>query len=115
MKINFPYSILILLSFSINSLAQNDSIKKERYTAHNKGKFTVSWGGNREKYTKSDIHFVGDNYNFVVNNAVAYDKPKGWHVDYITPGKMTIPQTNFKLGYFITDKYSISIGVDHMK
>lgn len=28
---------------------------------------------------------------------------------------MTIPQTNFKLGYFITDHYSISIGEDHMK
>jgi hypothetical protein len=23
---------------------------------------------------------------------------KGWHVDYINPAKMTIPQTNFKLG-----------------
>ena len=115
MKINFPFSLLILLYFSINSFAQNDSIKKERYTAHNKGKFTISWGGNREKFTKSDIHFVGDNYNFVVNNATAHDKPKGWHIDYITPGRMTIPQTNFKLGYFITDHYIISIGVDHMK
>jgi hypothetical protein len=58
---------------------------------------------------------VGEDYNFVVENALSHDKPKGWHVDYITPGRMTIPQTNFKLGYFITDKYSISLGVDHMK
>jgi hypothetical protein len=28
---------------------------------------------------------------------------------------MTIPQTNFRMGYFITDKYNISLGVDHMK
>jgi hypothetical protein len=28
---------------------------------------------------------------------------------------MTIPQTNFRMGYFITDHYNISIGVDHMK
>ena len=28
---------------------------------------------------------------------------------------MTIPQTNLRLGYFITDHYNISIGVDHMK
>src|SRR5690606_38459881 len=27
----------------------------------------------------------------------------------------TIPQTNFKLGYFISDNYSIAIGMDHMK
>ncbi len=36
-------------------------------------------------------------------------------MDYINPMEMTIPQTNFKLGYFINDHYNISIGVDHMK
>jgi hypothetical protein len=104
-----------MLFCSISTFAQNDSISKDRYTAHNKGKFTISWGGNREKFSKSDITYKGDNYFFMVEDAVAHDKPKGWHVDYITPGRMTVPQTNFKLGYFITDKYSISVGVDHMK
>jgi hypothetical protein len=28
---------------------------------------------------------------------------------------MTIPQTNLRIGYFITDHYNISIGFDHMK
>lgn len=98
-----------------SSFAQNDTIKKERYTAHNKGKFTVSWGGNREKFSNSDITFKGNDYRFTVENAIAHDKPKGWHVDYITPGRMTVPQTNFKMGYFISDHYSVSIGVDHMK
>ena len=28
---------------------------------------------------------------------------------------MTIPQTNFRMGYFISDHYSIAIGWDHMK
>ncbi len=115
MKTNFLYSTLLFVSFSISSIAQNDTIKKERYTAHNKGKFTISWGGNREKFTESDIHFKGDDYNFTVQNAEAHDKPKGWHIDYITPSRLTIPQTNFKLGYFITNKYSVSIGIDHMK
>jgi hypothetical protein len=100
---------------TFSAFAQNDSIKKERYTAHNKGKFTIAWGGNRGYYTDSDIRFKGADYNFLVHNADAHDKPKGWHIDYIMPGSMTKPQTNFKLGYFISDKYSISIGVDHMK
>jgi hypothetical protein len=111
---HYSYAFLIFF-ISINTFAQNDTILKQRYTAHNKGKFTISWGGNREKYSESDIHFVGTDYNFLVQNAEAHDKPKGWQMDYITPGRMTIPQTNFKLGYFITDKYSVSIGVDHMK
>jgi cytochrome c1 len=45
----------------------------------------------------------------------AHDKPKGWHVDYINPARMTIPQTNLRIGYFINDHYNISIGFDHMK
>ncbi len=115
MKTNLFKFVLLILFISYGTFAQNDTIVKDRYTANNKGKFTISWGGNRDKYSQSDIHFMGDDYNFVIQNAEAHDKPKGWHIDYITPGRMTIPQTNFKLGYFITDKYSVSIGVDHMK
>jgi hypothetical protein len=107
--------IVILFISIINFSAFAQDIETVKYTASNKGKFFISWGGNRESYSKSDIHFEGDNYNFTIKDATANDKPKGWHIDYINPLRMTIPQTNFKLGYFISDKYSISIGVDHMK
>ena len=86
-----------------------------KYTESNKGKFYVYWGGNRGYYSNSDIHFYGPNYDFTVENATAHDKPVGLHIDYINPVNMTIPQTNFRLGYYFTDKYNISIGVDHMK
>ena len=115
MNNKFLHSAFLTLFFLIKISAQNDSIKKEKYTAHNKGKFTISWGGNRGYYTESDLHFIGDDYNFVLQSVKAHDKPKGYHVDYIMPGSMTKPQTNFKLGYFFTDKYTISVGVDHMK
>jgi hypothetical protein len=114
LKTTIVYSALLSLFFSISLLAQTET-NSTKYTAHNKGKFTVSWGGNRDKFTNSDITFKGDNYNFTVENATAHDKPKGWHLDYINPAKMTIPQTNFKMGYFFTDHYSISLGLDHMK
>ena len=112
MKTKFLF--FILFGFSLNSLAQEE-IKVEKYTAHNKGKFFVSWGGNRESYTKSDVTFTGQDYNFTIANMAARDKPKGWHVDYINPMRMTIPQTNFRLGYFVSDHYSVTVGVDHMK
>lgn len=99
-----------------NCLSAQEEIKvQEKYTAHNKGKFFISWGGNRDSYTKSDVTFRGDGYKFTVKDMVSHDKPKGWHVDYINPSRMTIPQTNFRLGYFINDHYSVTIGVDHMK
>ena len=108
------YLFFILFSFSLNTFAQEE-INTQKYTAHNKGKFFVSWGGNRESYTKSDVTFTGKDYNFTIDNMAAKDKPKGWHVDYINPMRMTIPQTNFRLGYFVSDHYSVTIGVDHMK
>jgi len=104
-----------LVLFSLNVFAQEAIKIQDKYTAHNKGKFFVSWGGNRETYSKSDIQFKGTDYDFTIYDVSAKDRPKGWHIDYINPGRMTIPQTNFRMGYFINDHYSIAIGVDHMK
>lgn len=109
--------MVIAITFAITSGAQTDQKIEEtkKYTATNKGKFFISWGGNRETFSKSDIRFKGDGYDFTIHDASATDKPKGWHVDYINPARMTIPQTNFKMGYFFSDKYNIALGVDHMK
>jgi hypothetical protein len=109
------YSAFLVMCFSKNTFAQEEIKIQDKYTAHNKGKFFVSWGGNRESYSKSDITFKGKDYNFTLDNVKAHDKPKGWHIDYVNPARMTIPQTNFKMGYFVSDYYSVSIGVDHMK
>jgi len=103
------------MCFAVNIFAQDEIAIQDKYTAHNKGKFFVSWGGNRDSYSKSDVTFKGENYNFTIHDMEAHDKPKGWHVDYINPARMTIPQTNLRVGYFISDHYSIAIGVDHMK
>ena len=106
-------SLAICCAFTQIGFAQEQT--PEKYAAHNKGKFFINWGGNREAYSKSDIRFWGNGYDFTLSNVRAHDKPKGMHVDYIDPLRMTIPQTNLRIGYYFTDKYSISIGVDHMK
>jgi hypothetical protein len=108
------YAFLIIL-FTNNTIAQEVTEIQTKYTTHNKGKFFISWGGNRDSYSKSDITFRGKDYNFTLDNVQAMDKPKGWHIDYINLAKMTIPQTNFRIGYFVSDHYSVAIGVDHMK
>lgn len=115
MKKSLLVTLLLLFFASFKSIAQEEIKVQDKYTAHNKGKFFVSWGGNRESFTKSNINFSGDDYNFTIYDVEAHDKPKGWHVDYVNPGRMTIPQTNLRLGYFISDHYSITLGVDHMK
>ena len=108
-------AVLTFCVFSQYAFSQETVENPEKYTAHNKGKFFIYWGGNRESYTKSDIHFQGADYDFTLYDVEAHDKPKGWHVDYINPARMTIPQTNLRIGYFVNDHYYVSIGVDHMK
>ncbi|OUR99343.1 hypothetical protein A9Q86_12270 [Flavobacteriales bacterium 33_180_T64] len=106
--------VIIILSLTSNNLSAQE-VDATKYTSSNKGKFFISWGGNRESYSKSDIRFKGDNYDFTVYDATALDKPKGWHIDYINPTRITIPQTNLRIGYYISDHYNISFNVDHMK
>ncbi|MEL1240666.1 hypothetical protein [Flavobacterium flavipallidum] len=110
------YTAALVAFLFTNCLSAQEELKvQEKYTAHNKGKFFISWGGNRDSYSKSDVTFSGEGYRFTVEDMVAHDKPKGWHIDYINPSRITIPQTNFRLGYFINDHYSVTVGLDHMK
>lgn len=108
---SFITSFALMQSIS----AQEKAINPVKYTAHNKGKMFIFWGGNRESFSKSDIHFKGPDYDFTLYDVRASDKPKGWSIDYVNPARMTIPQTNFRIGYFINDHYNISLGFDHMK
>ncbi len=109
------FSLLTFYCLTQTVSAQEKTTNPDKYTAHNKGKFFVYWGGNRESFSKSDIHFKGENYDFTLHNVGASDKPKGWQIDYVNPARMTIPQTNLRIGYFINDHYNIAIGLDHMK
>ncbi|MEC4115052.1 hypothetical protein [Myroides pelagicus] len=115
MKHIYKLIAVLCLFSSMIGIAQEAVTTPLRYTDSNKGKFYVYWGGNRGYFSNSDIRFRGADYDFTLEDVQASDRPKGWHIDYINPTRMTIPQTNFRLGYFISDKYNISIGVDHMK
>lgn len=116
MKSIYLIAILVLLplTFAFSQEPAN-TVDAAVYTSSNKGKIYIYWGGNRGYFTKSDIRFRGDDYDFTLYDVKSHDVPKGWHIDYINPGRMTIPQTNFRLGYFLTDHYNISFGIDHMK
>jgi hypothetical protein len=81
----------------------------------NKGKFFVYWGWNREHYSTSDITFKGNDYRFTLNNVKADDKPKPFGIYFLKLDELTIPQTNFRVGYFLKEHYTVSIGFDHMK
>lgn len=107
------FLLLSLLSVSFSSTAQDTLTTK--YTSSKAGKIFFYWGWNRAQYSRSDIQFTGDAYNFTLHNVKANDAPTGIHMDYINPLRLTIPQTLCRIGYFMSDKYALSLGFDHMK
>ncbi|NNE56370.1 MAG: hypothetical protein HKN32_10135 [Flavobacteriales bacterium] len=79
-------------------------------------KLYITWGYNRAYYNPSDIHFQGEGFNFTLYDVHATDIPEPFDAKvYLNPLKLTIPQFNFRLGYYINDKVAISAGWDHMK
>jgi hypothetical protein len=111
----FARTILVVIIFSLclqfSGKAQNTPIRPA-----NKGKLYILWGWNWGYYSKSDIHFTGDNYDFVLEDVKAEDRQTQFSWDtYFNPLSITIPQTNFRVGYYVSDNWNLSFGVDHMK
>ena len=101
-------SILLAIIFSTYSTAQKSGGNKKRMFAY--------WGWNRGYFTKSDIHFKGSGYDFILKDVIAKDRQSEFSFrTYFHPAKFTIPQTNYGIGYYFHDHYFISLTVDHMK
>lgn len=93
---------------------QNSAIQKEPLSQ--KGQMLIFWGWNRAAFSNSDIHFRGEGYDFILHNVVAHDRPSEFsYHNYFQPDRVTIPQTNQRLVYFVKDHTAVVIGVDHMK
>lgn len=81
-----------------------------------KGDLFGCWGWNRAMFSNSDITFKGDDYDFTLMDVRAKDRQSRFEADvYFGLTTMTIPQTNMRFGYFLTDHLAITGGVDHMK
>jgi hypothetical protein len=105
-----------LFSFGFFCIFSLSNLKAQDTKTSRKSKFYAYWGWNRGFYTKSDITFKGENYNFKLQNVIGNDRQDKIGIDpYLIPGKATVPQYNFRVGYHINDRYHISLGVDHMK
>lgn len=107
--------LIIFLLFTINScFSQPPPLTIQEQSKH-KGDFYFYWGWNWGWYTKSTIDFKGNDYDFTLTKVRAKDRQSQFKLDYFNPSTATIPQYNFRVGYFITDKYSLTLGIDHMK
>ncbi|MEO6167589.1 MAG: hypothetical protein ABIO46_00785 [Chitinophagales bacterium] len=113
---------LIAQSNSGGSTPASDSSALQSIASHNlkktdnRGKFYFYWGYNGSAFTHSDIHFAGPDYDFTFFDVKAHDRPSHFSAGlYLNPATISIPQYNYRLGYHFTDRWSISLGQDHMK
>ena len=125
--INTPSFSILTLAFIVFLAFVNSGISAQElndnkvassishFKIHEKGKWFVTWGYNRSWYENSDIHFTGQGHDFILYNVVAKDRPSPLNLDYVNPTTWSTPQFNFRIGLFLSDKYSVSIGWDHMK
>ncbi len=102
-------TILILLPFI--SVAQHGNRKE----SDAKGTVFGYWGYNVSGYTKSNLRFVGPDYDFTLGGAKAHDRPELDPNVYFNLSKITIPQFNARIGYYFKDHWAFSFGYDHMK
>ena len=115
--------LIFILFLGINSVfGQKKDTIKELYKPSSiqnpltkKGVMFVFWGWNRAGFSKSDIVFKGNDYNFALHNVVAHDRPSDLSWDYINPGEVSKPQFNFRFAYFIKDNLALVGATDHMK
>lgn len=122
MKSEIKYTIkmitILLVCFSIQGQSQDvqtNAVSETKPVLKRKGSFFFSWGYNRAAYSKSDMHFWGNGYDFVLSDVAATDAPTKDLFTYIKPNAFTVPQYNYRLGYYLTDKVFVSLGSDHMK
>ena len=80
------------------------------------GRLFVHWGYNRAIFTRSDIRFTGPDYDFTLRQVKAVDRPEPFSPkNYFAPANIWIPQYNYRVGYFLNERWSVSLGLDHMK
>lgn len=101
-------SALVLIAVAVGASAQEAPFLKHRVFAY--------WGYNRAQFTTSDIRFTGRNYDFILHQVVARDKPEPFTLgNYFKPKNVWIPQYNYRVGWFLNECWSFSVGLDHMK
>lgn len=111
MKCILVVSFIVFTIYNCQSQIHRDVISKSK-----KGSLYFYWGWNIEGYSKSNIHFSGEAYDFTLNKVIANDRQSKFSIDtYFHPKKITIPQYNYRIGYFIKENWDISLGMDHMK
>lgn len=100
----------------IRTNAQSPQLANTHSGTSQKGHVYVTWGYNRAYYNRSDVHFKGEGFDFTLEKVRAEDMPEKFNANvYLNPTQFTVPQFNFRAGYYFRENTAVSLGWDHMK
>lgn len=100
------------------TMAQGSAATKSvrKTSANRKGSVFAYWGWNRSAYTNSTLHIKGEDYDVTLHKLKAKDRPSNVSLyNYLRADRITIPQTNLRVGYYLRDDLAVTVGIDHMK
>ena len=81
--------LFITLFISLYTFSQDEKVST---TISKKGSFYVFWGWNRDLFSKSDLAFKGNDYNFILHDVAAKDRQSKLDANiYLNPLNATIP------------------------
>lgn len=117
------FSLLLLVSLLESDASENTTPPAQKkfklFDLHDKfyqKRIYAYWGYNRDRYTNSDINIHGKGFNFTIYDVAAHDKQAPFSAAlYFSPTTLSIPQYNYRAGFFIKYNIHISAGLDHMK
>lgn len=119
MKIrNIAVGALALALFTWSASAQTADQPAKKKKKDRTGSLYFSWGYNAEWYTRSTVHVtqreLQNDYQLV--QVKAHDH-KGWDEKSIFKQPITIPQYNYRIGYYFNKKQDLAfeINFDHTK
>lgn len=103
---------LIFFSILIFSSGFALSQRKTKLNTNGKGTLFGYVGYNRSAYSSSDVTFSSTNYDFVAGNMSFSDNQE--EVGMGSYFNSSSPQFNIHLGYFVANKWAITLGLDRL-
>jgi hypothetical protein len=111
---------IVLLTCLFSLMSSVNAAEEVKENIRQQGQWYGYWGWNRSQYSDSNISFKGEDHDFTLHKTSAKDRQNKVTVGsifnrYLNPAAITIPQYNYRVGYFVADNWAISLGFDHMK
>lgn len=117
LKMNIYRLLFISLCLPFYAFVQTDSESTANEKKYRLSGIYIQWGYNVEWYTRSNIHFKMNNGdNFTLHKARGAQRTS-FDAIYKHPLDITIPQYNWRVGFYINDEQTkaIEINFDHTK